>query len=166
MARKKVTSEPALNSWQEVDLALRRVAECQNLISEQEIEMNRQLDEVKENAERLTRPMRERIKVLEQHIKQYADDHRSELGGKTKQLTFGRVGYRLSSKLVIPSTADVLRRLQELELTDCIVVKRSINKDAVKRLPTKQILQTGAYIKQTDAFGYEVDRTALSTPDD
>ena len=63
-----------------------------------------------------------------------------------------------------PSTEDVRGSLQELGVTDCIVVKRRIHKDAVKRLPTKQVMQTGAYIKQTDEFGYEVDRTALSTP--
>ncbi|HWP52217.1 MAG TPA: host-nuclease inhibitor Gam family protein [Clostridia bacterium] len=162
MARQKVKSEPALSSWQEVDGALRQIAECQNLIDEQEIEMNRQINEVKDNTELMTRPMREKVKVLEQHIKEFVDNHRAELGGKNKLLTFGKVGYRLSSKLMIPHAADVLRRLRELGLNDCIIVKESINKEAVKRLPTEQILQAGAYVKQSDEFGYEIDRAALN----
>ncbi len=82
MARQRVKSEPALHSWQEVDGALRQIAECQNLIDEKEIEMNRQINEIKDNTEMMTRPMREKVKVLEQHIKQFVDDHRPELGGE------------------------------------------------------------------------------------
>lgn len=164
MARQKVKSEPALSSWQEVDGALRQIAECQNLMDEKEIEMNRQINEIKDNTELMTRPMREKVKVLEQHIKEFVDNHRTELGGKSKLLTFGKVGYRLSSKIVIPNVNDVLRRLRELGLNDCIVVKESINKDVVKRLPTDKILQIGAYVKQSDEFGYEVDRAALNAP--
>ena len=45
-------------------------------------------------------------------------------------------------------------------------MKESINKAALKRLPTEKILETGAYLKQTDEFWYEVDREALNAPEE
>ena len=104
MARQKVKSEPAIKSWQEVDGALRQIGECQNLIDESEIEMNRRITNIKTETELMTRPMRDKVRSLERDIKAFVDDHRPELGGKTRQLTFGRTGYRLSSK-VMPKTA-------------------------------------------------------------
>lgn len=166
MARQKVKSEPAIKSWQEVDGALRQIGECQNLIDESEIEMNRRITDIKTETELMTRPMRDKVRSLERDIKAFVDDHRPELGGKTRQLTFGRTGYRLSSKVMIPHPGDVLHRLKELALEGCITVKESINKEALKRLPTEKILETGAYLKQTDEFWYEVDREAHNAPEE
>ena len=47
MARKKVTSAPALADWSAVDSALREIRECQHTLAEMSVQRDRQIDSIK-----------------------------------------------------------------------------------------------------------------------
>lgn len=47
MARKKVTSVPALADWGAVDNALRDIRECQHTLAEMAVQRDRQIDSIK-----------------------------------------------------------------------------------------------------------------------
>ena len=47
MARKKVTSAPALADWGAVDNALRDIRECQHTLAEMAVQRDRQIDSIK-----------------------------------------------------------------------------------------------------------------------
>ena len=100
MARKKVTSVPALADWGAVDNALRDIRECQHTLAEMAVQRDRQIDSIKADYAQGALPLQNRVKALESEVKAYVDLHRAELDGKSRALNFGTVGYRVSSKLM------------------------------------------------------------------
>ena len=102
MARRKVTTAPVLASWAETDKALRDIRECRHTLAELAVERDRKIDAAKDTYTTTALPVQNRVKELEGQVKAFVDGHRAELVGKSRALNFGVVGYRLSSKLVLP----------------------------------------------------------------
>lgn len=159
--RKKIVSQPALTSWEDVNAAMRLICEFECHLEELQAELNRRIDSTKAEIEKQAKPLHTKLQELEQNIKDFVTANRGELDGKTKQLGFGRTGYRLSTKLMTPKPTDILNSLRRFGMEDCISVKESINKEALRRYHTEDILKTGAYLRADDEFWYEVDRTKL-----
>ena len=126
MARKRVASEPVLRDWAAVDAALRDLKECQYALTELGVELDRRIDGLKDDYTKNAQPLQNRIKRLEGDIKDYVDAHRAELCGKSRVLTFGKVGYRTSSR------------------------------EALKKEPCEVLESIGAYIRTRDEFYYDV----------
>ncbi|MDL2217404.1 host-nuclease inhibitor Gam family protein [Christensenellaceae bacterium OttesenSCG-928-M15] len=166
MARVKIP-EITLKSWDEVNLCLAEIGECQRAIEAAEADMQATIDDAKLTAGMAAEPYQNRVKALELQIKAYVDNNMDDLGKKkTKQLPFGKTGYRKSTKAVVPrgaaKVAAIVKKLREHNMTDCIVTKPpTINKDALKKYPANEILAVGANIKADDTFWYEVDRESL-----
>lgn len=122
MARKKVTSVPALADWGAVDNALRDIRECQHTLAEMAVQRDRQIDSIKADYAQGALPLQNRVKALESEVKAYVDLHRAELDGKSRALNFGTVGYRVSSKLMLASSrvAEAIATLKVLGHTELI----------------------------------------------
>lgn len=162
MARKRVT-EPQLTSWEQVDECLKVMSDAENQISVITAEMNAAIAEIKSDAEKRAAQFKETIKQNEGKIKEFTTIRKEDLKGKSKQLTFGTVGFRQSTKLLLPSdTAEVIVKLRKNGMADCINVKETINKDTVKSYPEEDILRIGAYLQKTDTFWYETDKDRLA----
>ena len=103
---------------------------------------------------------------LEREIKSFVTDHRDEMG-KTKSvvLTFGEVGFRLSTSVSLPRAKEkleeIIRRLKSRQMTDCIVVEEKVSKEALKKYGEDTVNAVGATWKQSDVFGYEVNVAKL-----
>lgn len=161
MARKRIVEAPALRSWTEVDAALREIAENQIALQDIESDMQRQIIGIKKIAEQDSKPHNDRIAKLERDLKEFVEDHRDELGkAKSKSLNFGEVGYRVSTSVSLPQAkeklADIIRKLKARGMTDCIVVKEDVSKEALKKYGEDTVNAVGATWKQKDAFGYDV----------
>lgn len=162
MARKRVT-EPQLKSWEEVDECLKIMSDAENQLSVITAQMNAAIAEAKKAAEEQAAEYKERIKQNEGKIKEFTTIRKEDLKGKSKQLTFGTVGFRQSTKLLLPSdTAEVILKLRENGMADCINVKETINKDTVKSYPEEEILRIGGYLQRSDSFWYETDKDTLA----
>lgn len=72
MARKKVTSVPALADWGAVDNALRDIRECQHTLAEMAVQRDRQIDSIKADYAQGALPLQNRVKALESDVKAYA----------------------------------------------------------------------------------------------
>lgn len=161
MARKRIIEAPALKSWEDVDAALREIAENQIALQDIESEMQRQIIGAKKVAEQDSKPHADRISKLERDIKEFVEDHRDELGkAKTRALNFGEVGYRLSTTIGLPKAkeklADIIRKLKARGMTDCIIVEEKISKDNLRKYGEDTVNAVGATYKQKDVFGYDV----------
>ena len=141
MARKKVTSVPALADWGAVDNALRDIRECQHTLAEMAVQRDRQIDSIKADYAQGALPLQNRVKALESEVKAYVDLHRAELDGKSRALNFGTVGYRVSSKLM---------------LAELIKTTETLDREALKRQSGEILQQVGAYIRTVDEFYYDV----------
>lgn len=162
MARKRL-SGTALESWDEVDRCLAEIGRIDRELGLLEAAQQESIDQVKAVTKAAAEPLQNKKLGLEMAIKEYAESNRAEfIKAKTRELTFGTVGFRLSTSVVIKRVADTVQALKDLNLRDCLIVKESPNKDAMRALPLETLHAVGASLKQEDAFGYEIKREALA----
>lgn len=166
MARKRVVEAPSLHSWEDVNDALRQIAEAQIALGEIQSDMQKQILGAQKVAEEQSKPLNDNVAKLEREIKIFVTDHRDEMG-KTKSmvLTFGEVGFRLSTSVSLPRAKEkleeIIRRLKSRQMTDCIVVEEKVSKEALKKYGEDTVNAVGATWKQSDVFGYEVNIAKL-----
>ena len=166
MARKRVVEAPSLHSWEDVNDALRQIAEAQIALGEIQSDMQKQILGAQKVAEEQSKPLNDNVAKLEREIKSFVTDHRDEMG-KTKSmvLTFGEVGFRLSTSVSLPRAKEkleeIIRRLKSRQMTDCIVVEEKVSKEALKKYGEDTMNAVGATWKQSDVFGYEVNIAKL-----
>lgn len=166
MARKRVVEAPSLHSWEDVNDALRQIAEAQIALGEIQSDMQKQILGAQKVAEEQSKPLNDNVAKLEREIKSFVTDHRDEMG-KTKSmvLTFGEVGFRLSTSVSLPRAEEkleeIIRRLKSRQMTDCIVVEEKVSKEALKKYGEDTVNAVGATWKQSDVFGYEVNIAKL-----
>lgn len=166
MTRKKVSMPKPFDSWEEADEALREIGERQRAIEAAEHRMQESIDAAKERAGEETQADRLRIAELEQRLNAFADSRMEEFGkAKSRELTFGFIGYRKSTKLTLPrggKLEELMRRLRERKMSDCIINPApKIDKEALKKYPPAEILEVGAGLEITDNFWYECKREEL-----
>lgn len=163
MARKRVVEAPSLHSWEDVNDALRQIAEAQIALGEIQSDMQKQILGAQKVAEEQSKPLNDNVAKLEREIKSFVTDHRDEMG-KTKSmvLTFGEVGFRLSTSVSLPRAKEkleeIIRRLKSRQMTDCIVVEEKVSKEALKKYGEDTVNAVGATWKQSDVFGYRGDQ--------
>ncbi len=166
MARKRVIEEPTLKSWEDVNDALRQIAEAQIALGDIESDMQKQIIGAQKVAEEQSKPIKDAQARLEREIKAFVTEHRDEMGkAKTMTLTFGEVGFRLSTFISLPRAKEkleeIIRRLKSRQMNDCIVVEEKISKEALKKYGEDTVNAVGAAWKQSDVFGYEVNIAKL-----
>ena len=144
----------------------RQIAEAQLAVQDIEGEMNKQILGAKKAAEEQSKPHKDRIAKLERELKDFVTEHRADMGkAKSKILTFGEVGFRLSTSVSLPRAKEkieeIIRRLKNRQMMDCIVVKEDVSKEALKKYGEDTVNAVGATWKQQDVFGYELDFAKL-----
>ncbi len=160
---KRVRMEGAeLKNWEDVNEALRLIAEAQNEIAMVEAGMNVQIDTIKLTYEEKIQEYKKQIKQQELLIKDFTTDKKDQLDGRTKDLTFGKVGFRKSTRLQLPKALDkVIASLRKKGMDDCISVRETVNKDILRQYGEQQILDVGGSLKVEDAFWYETKQVDL-----
>lgn len=161
MARVRIQNEPVLKSWDDVNLNLKEIGECEIAIETVEGDLNQKIQDLKLDAEMKAQPLRQRIEKLALEIKIFVEENRSEIKGKTMPLSFGNVGFRQSTKIVFKNVKAVIASLRAKKMNDCIIVKESVDKDVLRGYPDDAIASIGATKKVEDTFWYEVDRERL-----
>lgn len=161
MTRKRLSS-PSLASWDDVDQCLAEIGEIDRELGLIEAGQQEAIDKIKAATKATAEPLQAKKAGLEAQIQQYAEANRGEFAKvKTRVLTFGAVGFRLSTKVVIKRVADTLQALKDLGLKACIRTKEEVDKEAMKNLPLETLAAVGATLKTEDAFGYEINREKL-----
>ncbi len=169
MARKRLEGQP-LQSWNDVSEALAAIGKVDRQIELQEITMQQEIDAAKGKAAKAAAPLLTEKTRLETQIMLYADAQREELGDKkSKTLYFGTVGYRKSTKVILPrqpeKLAEIVIRLRARGMDSCIISKPdAVNKDELRKYDAQTIGAVGAKVDVKDAFWYEVDRDHLGDP--
>lgn len=158
MARKRVVEPSGVKTWEDANDALRQIAEAQLAVQDIEGEMNKQILGAKKAAEEQSKPHKDRIAKLERELKDFVTEHRADMGkAKSKILTFGEVGFRLSTSVSLPRAKEkieeIIRRLKNRQMMDCIVIKEDISKEALKELDVGRIAHRDAalFMWATDA---------------
>ncbi len=161
MARKRIPDEPVLKSWEECNLHLKEIAENELAIELIENDLNKQITDLKLDAELQAEVHKKKIDKLAKELKQFVELNRSDIKGKTMDLTFGKTGFRLSTKIVYKNAKAVVAALRARKMTDCIKTTETIIKDKLKTYSDAIIAAVGAGKKTEDTFWYETDREKL-----
>lgn len=165
MSRVRIKDESKLKTWEDVDNALKEIAENELDIIDLEGEMNKQIQGIKQIAALEVKPYHDRIDALGKEIKLFVEDHRAELDGKTKFMNFGKTGYRFSTSVSLPKAKDklasIIKMLKSKKMNDCIIVTETVNKDVLRKYPEDEIVKIGASLKKVDTFWYETDKEKL-----
>lgn len=167
MARRKVICALQLENWQQADDALRQIGENRRDLASIETMMNERIADAKADAEAKGRPIKDHIAMLEQALREFAMLHRADLGkAKSRTLTFGKVGFRQSTRLTLPRGVEkvktIIEELLRRGMKECVVYPEpKIDKDALKKYSAGEIAEVGAKLEVEDVFGYDVDEEAL-----
>ena len=159
---------PVIKSLEEADSTLARIAGLKRHIGLVEASMNEQVDAIKLQAANDAEPHKQQVAALEQSLVRFADYHKTELFTvkKSRDLTFGCLGFRQSSKLKLIKKMTwerVLQMLRDLNLKHCIRTKEEPDKEALKGLKPEQLQNLGCKVEQEDTFYYELAEMELSS---
>ncbi|MFU8924927.1 host-nuclease inhibitor Gam family protein [Acinetobacter puyangensis] len=150
--------EPQLKSWEAVNQTLANIAEIKRDVELEQAACNEQVDQLKADSKEKLKPLLERIKANELKLKEFCEARKSEFTQiKTKKLTHGSVGYRLSTTVSIPDPTFTCQVLKEMQLDHCIRTKIEPDKEAIKQLSPEQIAEIGASVNTRNTFGYDIE---------
>ncbi len=161
MARVRMESVK-LKNWEDVGINLKMIGECQIAIERIEADMNMKISDLKLDAALKSRVHQDKIKQMELEIKEFSEENKVDIKGKTKILDFGKIGFRISSKITLKSIEAVLNNLRARKMNDCIRTKVEVDKEALDKYPDEVIAAVGASRKVDDVFWYEIDREKLA----
>ena len=96
------------------------------------------------------------IKQLETDVQEYVEAHREDMAGKSRQLTFGRVGFRQSTRLILANSKvpQAIATLLAMGRRELVKTEQKLDRDALKQQPEEVLEAVGAYVKTTDEFFY------------
>jgi phage host-nuclease inhibitor protein Gam len=165
MARRKTTTRIIADERQ-AEAAMRELAALGRQIAAIDLDAQEALDQVKANAKDEMQPLQDRRKELENALCTFCELNKGELFSRkrSKETPFGVYGFRKSTKLLTAAKVTlglVLERLKELNLTDAIRVKESVDKEAMREWPEERLEAVGMRRKSTDEFFVEIDLDQL-----
>lgn len=141
-----------LGNWMEVDTALEEMSRLSIEILAVEARLGlRVLDLMNEYGQSLD-SLHRRKRDIESRIEGFCGSRKAEFAEKrSRRLTFGKIAFRLAEKIEIPDGMEnvAIRTLKGLGWDECVEVKESLNKPALKRLSDAHLAMCG--LKRTVA---------------
>lgn len=164
MARKRIEGT-ALTTYEDVDNVLRHIGEIDRDLDLSQAATDEAIDLVKQGHKERTEPLHAIKANLERQLKEFGESRRIDFAEvRNRELTFGSIGFRRSTSVVIKKVGDTLQALIDLGLTQCVRTKQEPDKDAMRELSSETLASCGAALKVVDAFGYEIKREQIPPP--
>lgn len=168
MARTKVIVSSKLSSWEDVNEALRRIAEAKSAVDSKTAAYNEEEARQREELDKFCNPLRAEIAELEEEMKLYCEEHKDEFTKKkSREMANGSVGFRTGTPklktlrgFTWSSVLELLKRSVFKE--QYLRTKEEINKEQViidfasKTVDNGALGQIGVEVTQDETFGYEV----------
>jgi phage host-nuclease inhibitor protein Gam len=149
---------PALQTWADVDDSLKEIVQCDLQVERFEGEYNEAVTQFKDQVTAHVKPIQEKRDTLGRLVKEFCEEHKPEMVGKSRELNFGRVGFRLSTSMVIKNAKAIIALLKAKRLFNCVVSKESVSKDELKKLDDDTLAELGVSKRVEDVFWYETKR--------
>ena len=149
-----------IKSWSDADNALKELATLEVKKSEVEGELNEKINAIKDEAKAKAAPILERIKHITKLIELFAAEKKAEFAKKrSKELTFGKVAFRLVTSVPVPRDkkrlATLLKSLKAYGLNDCILYEEKPDRDKLKELDDGMLVKLGLEKRVKDSFRIE-----------
>lgn len=163
MARVRMEDKEKIQNWEEADLVMKELTELELQQEIYENEMNQKISDIKLEYADKAEPDQKRMKELAKDLKKFVEFHRGDIKGKSRQLNFGKVGYRKSTRITIPKKVmkTIVKLLERRGMDDCVNITKTVNRDMLKKYPDNAIQSLGCVKKEVDVFFYETDREKI-----
>lgn len=156
--RQRIES-PAFKTWDDVNAALREVGQIDLQIEALEAECNRKIAEAKAELELNAQQLLDRKETLGRLMKEFSEARRADFAGKKSlAFTFGQVGFRQSTKIIVRNVKAVIEALRAKKMMDCIVVEEKVSKEALGGYDDATLTSIGVRRQTEDIFWFEPDR--------
>ena len=157
MGNRYKPSMAKLESLEDVNLALRDIGLAEKELEAIDNEANKQIAEIKTETAKKGEKLRSRIQDLSSKIAAFAEYNKAELfkDNKSVELSFGKFGWRKTTKISVKKTT--LELLRKMNLLKCIRTKEEPDKNALAELTDEELLQVDAVRKVSDDFFCEAD---------
>jgi len=149
-----------IRNWEDVDLALKELGELEIKKNLVEGVLNETIAKAKAEAKEELEPVIKRAKELTKMIEIFAASKKDEFAKKrSKELTFGKVGFRLVTSVPVPRDKQrveaLIKSLKAFGLDDCVIYEEKPNKDKLKELDDSTLAKLGLEKKVKDSFRVE-----------
>ena len=149
-----------MQSWDDVDVALKELAELEVRRQQIEGEMTEAINRIKEEAKEKAAPVTERAKYLTKQIEHFAASRKEEFAKRrSRELTFGKVAFRLVTSVPLPrdkaKLEALLKALKAFGLNDCIRYEEKPDREKLAELDDKTLVKLGLNKRVADKFRVE-----------
>lgn len=168
MAQRTKPQPHIIGDLKQADEALRQLAEIDREQRQIESGAQAQIDHVKAVAKAQMEPLAEARKRLEEALAVFGTQKKAELFPEKKrsqELTFGTIGFRRATALRLMAKrtwGSVLERLEALNFTSAIRIKREVDKPAMADWTDEQLETVGVRREQSDEFYIELKQEELA----
>ena len=147
-----------IESWIDVDKALGELGRCDLEIAMLQGEIGVKIHELIEQYRERLQVLKAKREAIRATIESFCLERKEEfLKKRSRQFTFGKVAWRLSEEIEIPKGLEkaVLATVKKLGLHECVRVKEELDKNALKKLPDKELVRIGVQKHKKDNFRIE-----------
>jgi phage host-nuclease inhibitor protein Gam len=159
--RKRIATPQQIKDLDEANLALAEIGKLELKLEAIDGKASERIGEIKEKAAKAGEDARNRIQELDSALALFAEYNKNELfkDKKTVPLSYGNIGFRLSTKVSTKKTTlELLKKL----FPHGIRVKEEIDKEEMKTWDDGQLAQVDAAKVEQDTFFYEVNREEVN----
>lgn len=165
MARTKPKTEIIADAKQ-AEAAMLELAHLGRRIKAVEIDAQENIDQIKANAVEEMEPLKADKKRLEDALCTFATLNKDQLFSdrKSRETPYGVYGWRKATKLLTIAKMtlnDVLERLRELNITEAIKTKESVDKTAMREWPEARLQSVGMRRVSKDEFFIEPNEDSV-----
>lgn len=163
MAKKK---ESTYQSWDEVNGAMKKLAELNIQKKALENEQNSKIDEIKKEISLQAEGLIKEIDLIKKDITRFAEQHREEFTQKrTKVLTFGKISFRYTSWVWVDNATAAIKSLKSFAMDKYLRVKEELDKEALVEADPKLLAKCGIQLRSGDKITIEPDYVKLAAID-
>ena len=137
-----------IKNYEDVNLTLKRLVELRVTLEKINGEVTLECNRIKEARASEVERINNEKKYLEQCIANFCEDNKGDFADKrSKEFTFGTIGYKLSKSVSIPRVKEKLEKLikaiKSYGHSECIVYEEKIDKDALVELDDSSLVKLG-----------------------
>jgi len=157
--KQKKSVAPVIPNWAHADAIIERVGTHQRTIEDLRRQAQTDIDIIKDRMQKQIDQRQNSIALYLQSLEMFCEQHRDDFGrAKSKKLTFGTIGWRFSSRIIIKpkKTLELIKTMLSASFRkQCIKVKESVDKNALANLTDEVLAEVQARRQEKDVFFVE-----------
>ncbi|WP_300451971.1 host-nuclease inhibitor Gam family protein [uncultured Helicobacter sp.] len=158
----------AIQDYESVDKALKRLCELEVKITHIEGEVTLACNKIKEEYKPQVESLNNEANFIRAEIESFCESHKADFADKrSKELVFGIIGYRLSKSVCLPrvksKVESLIAAIKSFGLRDCLIYEEKPNKEAIAELDEGSLVKLGLKRVVKDNFRIEPKIEALNT---